>query len=414
MRKPFLLLLILTIFLISCLSNTQKESVDKLSICEQIQDGNLKNSCYHKIAGATQDVSICNLFKNKDACFFIIGTKKRDSYYCELIQNEDTKFSCYSDLNKIDLELCKKLKDSRLSKHCHDEYYIHQATKLENESLCNKIEDEYIQNRCIINISVSKKDSSLCKNIQTLNRNLCIQKVNAVLSMENLQLCEKFNFSFCFKNFAVKNQDESLCNKISDKIGRDTCLEEVAIAKKDIALCRKIEDISYQNSCIGRIGEILKDTSICAIVNKKSLAKDNCYKSIALETLNESLCNSIEILPKSICFEEIAIMKLDENICDKASPVSGCLREVGIAKKDFKICDSIVGNEYKAFCYQGVALQLNDSSLCLPINKLDIKDFCYRELAVKNRDQKLCDQISNQTTKDYCFSSIAYEYYINS
>ena len=111
----------------------------------------------------------------------------------------------------------------------------------------------------------------------------------------------------CYINKAIETKDERYCKKInaSGELRISKCKYEVAAAKGDPELCSKIgEDI------------------------QKNIYENNCYKTIALNTVDANVCLHInQEATKNLCLSNVGKKALDSSICEMVSPDSAFRRE---------------------------------------------------------------------------------------
>jgi len=131
------------------------------SRCEKISDLEKKEECYVDVAVLNNDLTICNQIKS-EFCIATIALLRQDFTLCHDIEDKRTKYWCYSRLalEIADPEICLFLDDiseqcdcltsmaqsaktCELVKECKNGCLIETAVKLEDISICNKMEEEH-------------------------------------------------------------------------------------------------------------------------------------------------------------------------------------------------------------------------------------------------------------------------------
>lgn len=75
----------------------------------------------------------------------------------------------------------------------------------------------------------------------------------------NIEYCKKTQHATdCYKHFAVKQRDPSLCF-----IGDDYCVIAIAVSEKDASVCEKIENEYTRQQCFAQLAELTKDITLC-------------------------------------------------------------------------------------------------------------------------------------------------------
>jgi hypothetical protein len=113
-----------------------------------------------------------------------------------------------------------------------------------------------------------------------------------------------------------------------------------------------------------------------------------CYINVNLINKESPPCDSlINEYPRRICYNGFAINTLDYSLCDKMEikdwTYSYCYSEIAKAKNDLSICDNIINEpdyDRKGKCYADFAGDTNNPSICEKITSEMWKEQCYYNL----------------------------------
>jgi len=107
--------------------------------------------------------------------------------------------------------------------------------------------------------------------------------------------CSKLKYAadsdVCYNNFAIKNKDGFLCNKISSIHSFNFCLDQLAELTLDQTLCNDYKEFdsysefysyeSLKNKCISNVAWAKKDSSICEEISLLKI-KESCITRISI------------------------------------------------------------------------------------------------------------------------------------
>ncbi len=232
--------------------------------------------------------------------------------------------------------------------------------------------------------------------------------------MENVineKRCKAFSGKkrdLCFYILANQAANQSYCLALSNKALKGKCLFNLAIVTQNETLCSRLPDEDLNNKETGLTGlakegqlaqffqEAIQEaqlTNIAQLTNMTRLAKENCYKIVAVGKLNLGLCNKIadESLRNS-CKKEILLRS--ENITD-CSAFAGNSSFAG---------NIFAGNSLYFQCVLGIAEKTLNISLCKKLPQ-QIRDNCIIILASKLKNSRLCDDGLSDSLKLWCYES---------
>lgn len=269
-------------------------------------------------------------------------------------------------LERNSVYLCQTLNDIGYSdSNC----IISLAEKNSNINICDKIKGSSKESFKIMCSGAVKKSQDFCNSYDDAYKTICLLGVAKATS--DVALCEKINPRMCLNEIALKDQNPEICKewlKISGEGNQfevDPCLYAVGIKKGDVNICYTINNSQKKNECIF---------------------------NVAINTKQESLCNT------SACFSRVAILKEDTNICNdvKGSGISfqssynspnsfdstekdDCLMCIALSKEDSSICDK-VSSDNKNKCLDildSSKKKIKDSQVKVgQVNSCMFADFC--------------------------------------
>lgn len=202
---------------------------------------------------------------------------------------------------KRKLDICSKEEFGRKQTDC----YLNLAKELEDESICNVMENISIFNGwvmtfpiadCYTEFAVIKKDVSMCKRLENSKERIiknCINDYNKDFgNFENT--CNDWltkSIAECYTKVAVIKEDISMCRS-------ESCYIQIAKDLKDISICNTIKS----ETCLKELALVLNDVNLCKNLSEGYL-KSECYHELALKLNNLSLCKYIpaDYERKSFC-----------------------------------------------------------------------------------------------------------------
>lgn len=288
------------------------------------------------------------------AFFLFIGTvalDKNETFGCEKINDIKWKDLCYYNVVAGNTSIYRAFETPGASA-----YY---AGGLGNESLCEKIQGDYIRDLCY----------------------------GGVVS-------------------ARGNKDVPICNKILDSERKNTCHLNVAFVTKDALLCKDVKGIAQKVMCVAvaRRTELL-----CNFIVWDNDLKTLCFHGVAVGRLDESACKNIrDAEKKDECYTDVAIAKQDASLCNKTADTKkvDCYYLVAQVKRDESVCDKIRNSKDTEYCYVNVAKIKKDESLCMHVQDDKYRETCYILVAEAKLDESLCE-IQGSRVKDVCYEHVA-------
>ncbi len=173
------------------------------------------------------------------------------------------------------------------------------AVQKSNPAICGKIlmigphitgpSQTDLVDQCYSQVAAQLKNPGICSNIilSANHKEGCL--LGVAVSAKNIDICQQISESSltrgsCYSAFLQKNPQQDICENVGDNVGRDICYTNKAINEQKVLICgTKIKSEHY-------IGQ--------------------CYKGIAMETRDISLCGEIlDVTEKADCERYVNITK---------------------------------------------------------------------------------------------------------
>lgn len=255
-----------------------------------------------------------------------------------------------------------------------------------------------------------------------------------------------------YYNSALKRNDASLCDMISQENMRTECRDNLLIKKatdrRDLSVCESITSISMRYACANPLllSEALEkqDASLCQKIEGDDRSQQDCISRITLNqiasasgtNISRSQCEVIsDERARASCVDQV-VTKLSntqyiqaqatlssescQSIEDRALR-STCLDEIILKKarstQDIKLCDTIGYQPKKESCITGLrssqdekvfiqARDKKDATLCAGISDVVRRDQCHDTImitqATMQNQPALCDAVRNEQKKQQC------------
>jgi hypothetical protein len=185
---------------LSCYFNLA-ETTKNVDVCSKI-DPLIQDSCVNKVALASSNEELCNQITESDVKNNCLATIKKDSSFCDLIDSELTKNNCLLAIAEVNLD----------------------------ESICDKITSKFTNEKCLLTLAKAKSDVSICEKLpvsieeaSAVTQNNCYREMAELLEDEIIcnKLDDSFSISTCFVSLAEIKKDPELCNNIVPAVGID-------------------------------------------------------------------------------------------------------------------------------------------------------------------------------------------------
>lgn len=214
--------------------------------------------------------------------------------------NVGNGIQCWLDFENSNLDYIFVNNQSLSSIHHHYSFeHFSDLIKLQNAIINKNSEycEEAYKDYCNSNIAHLYNESEYCeKIISDMSHDNCLKEF-----LNNESMCYKLrrnsSKNSCLYDFrypiALENNDSTFC--LSDIVSNhEICYLEFAIDTKNPAICSNINDSFYHNSCIRKSVSKLEHLSYCDAIPSSSNQRNLCYRNLAIETQNISICENID------------------------------------------------------------------------------------------------------------------------
>jgi len=342
------------------------------------------------------------------------------------------KFSCiwFLAMNTSNEKLCAEL--GVLEGACISGIVSRKAMEAGDANICNKLGTEPVQfigdyankienprEECYIAVAIKNNDESQCERIQERET-----RDGCYISMARLKgdwaLCAKVqdrsSRDFCYSDFARKANNETLCELAGGD--RDSCIRIVAEHKKNLEMCATIHSDYERDRCYGRVAGNVTDESLCyRMTRKESLA--SCLISVAMTKNDETLCKMVEGINVTIggglFIRELP--NFENTGFSDIPPIESCYLSFASKTQDEKFCMKISTGYVKADCIQFVARFKKNESICFLLTNetqegsssrpISARDNCLKRVAYEKNDKAVCELIKTDSMKEECLGHFA-------
>jgi hypothetical protein len=165
--------------------------------------------------------------KDDYKCMHNVSLKHQSIKLCKYIGSDSDRLDCIQSIIK-DPDYCKNLEYSEIS-YC----YIYSAKYLEDESICERIQNNNQKPYCFQLVGIEKQDKTICYMIH-----------------EDSML-ERDAKENCLLNVAIEEKDIDICYEFKEKnYNRDRCFFVMARHFKNESLCLEINIPNQEELCI--------------------------------------------------------------------------------------------------------------------------------------------------------------------
>jgi len=213
-----------------------------------------------------------------------------------------------------------------------------------------------------------------------------------------------------------KSSDTSMCDNL-DHLAKSDCYRAIAKEQIDFSICDKIQDKVEKGKCyVDLVAEGRKDLSMCDKIQDPG-EKDICYGVVAEQKKELSICGRIKNQDiKDMCYGNIINGTKDPLTCGEIQDQlekNICYDSAALALQDPSVCDRIqeqsVVPAIRYYCYEKVAVKMQDPSVCKRSQRQSTIDNCYVAVAFAVKDSSICNKIQDQETKNFCYKNIVLE-----
>lgn len=230
---------------------TEAVQSNNVSFCYQLEPGGQQNQCINDIALNTSNYELCI----GEDCKYQIVSRQSNPDMCNLL--DSMKNQCFTEFaDKLnDTDICESVNESTAKDQCLYNVVI----KQEDHTSCYYITQTKKEEECINYIYCHGEDN-MCYPDPNKEYKARIREIVKSGSLEDCKALPRLSEEFCYFEFAMKQQDISLCNNLNYKwegwnhreyILKEECSVSVAILSRNISLCQFAGQ--YNDSCIEQI-----------------------------------------------------------------------------------------------------------------------------------------------------------------
>jgi len=323
---------------------------------------------------------------------------------CDRIEDETSRTECYHWVaaSEDNIELCE------LGSWGESLCYEWVALASDNEQYCERLSDSrYSMNDCYTQIALSKRNPSICDNIESCSesgsceipdpKEECINLVNT----DPQELLDQTTLSDDLRIIAFSTKNPAACAKLSSN-DANNCYDDLAKITGNITFCDKISPTDYysnssRQNCYSMMAIIHNDISLCG--DSQYFSCESLW-SPSVEELMETTtdCNSLTGFNKDDCLKIMAVENKNFSYCEGVSDFSRdrCKKDVIIAIGDPSLCEVFESKYQKSPCYEEMAYTLEDSSVCNLIKDDEI----IRQQCLTQLGQRMGNSVNIQLIED--------------
>ncbi|MFH1448300.1 MAG: hypothetical protein ABIG39_05545 [Candidatus Micrarchaeota archaeon] len=345
---------------------------------------------------------------------------------CEEIDDPQQRDNCYMSRITTDpmlgISLCYKIENSRIQDRCiyvlstenitycpkisqgsidlrDDCFYLH-ASDTNDKLLCSDITDKTLMKKCIREISVRE-----CGLLGEYDSAVCL-----VLANNDPSYCADINGSQeCYLEVAKKLPDVSACGFIENKVDEMACM---GIVSGDYGACMAFDYNTTQDSCYEKIAVDLNDYSICGTLLSTETYINSCYQTLAVVNNKPALCTNLKTEPqRDLCYYLVGKGNNDYRVCNSIIETGRrdlCRIDVAKGLVDPSVCSNVENNYIRNYqCYSNIISGKGytiDIESCgrIPKEDMDWKDECFLRIFRETQDSTICGYIQQESIRSRC------------
>jgi hypothetical protein len=200
------------------------------------------------------------------------------------------------------------------------------------------------------------------------------------------------------------------CNQIHGTNRKSLCYWEFALNNNDSSLCKLIDNGKIKDSCFLHVANDLSQRNLCQNINQNTKA------GVDIDVYYNNYWLPRDLQLKEFC-EAISSSKIEE--CDSVTVTEikdRCLEKVASTTKNQTTCGIIKDLSTKMSCYSKIAIDLHNSSLCenLPESHIIRSDgneesvvaqsICYFNYVKNTKENEVCQKIKDSGYKSACLN----------
>lgn len=339
-------------------------------------------------AVSTLDYNSC---KGDEECIYQIVMLLNDTEKCKKL--DKNKNSCLIELakRKKELKLCAAVTDNNTAKECY--YYFTSFSY--NPALCALISEDN-KPTCYYNAAINHSKIEYCNSTGPKEAD-CVFNIAKTVQLPSYCLAAKEKASECFMFFAFNLSNHEFCRASPEA---DKCYYEFAIYKNNSEACMFAE--SKKKECYTTFAVKWKLPAICFKILSGLCTKNIITPSLQCTSADEDISN---------CIYDASLY--DATFCGYITDESqryNCYRNVAIETLNPDLCES--ARNFSGACLLEIARKTNQLELNPNLCKFaDFSGYCFLELAKKTNRLDLCKNAG--VFESECFDTLPCAGYIN-
>ncbi|GEM_PF-3079060 len=404
---------------------TQDELTLRINECKAKISTTEVDTCIQNLAVSEKKSVVCRQLQrfSEDFCINEVAKVSLLESDCDLVQADFLKNDCFFNVAKLSLKIptCDLITGNVDLRNECKEFIILNGPPLP----CEKLAALEQKDLCYTETAVSSGNPLLCKFVsKTLvekkyERDKCVEQILTVFNSPNA--CKVFvdvnKMENCSFESAKELFDDEPCNNVGQFYDKDECFDFVARNRPDHLVCAKISDAQVSKDCVNIIAETYPTEELCNLATEFA-SKDKCNLKLATDSNSFFYCEKISHGDiKSDCFYQVAIASNNIESCKLITHTAfdlkdDCYSRIAVEKLDDPICENVHFFDNYISCFSDIAIALNDISICdkmLVFQFIDI-DYhprygCYIDFAVDNGLESICETITPTTPRTECFDA---------
>ena len=372
-----------------CLQNYSLE-FNNISACREMKELNV-DACIKEIAVNLLSYDTCKEIKLKnvsirDQCFYDIAVELKDNSGCTQIIDAAKTNTCSAII----------------------------AAEEKSIEACKKISVESDKDVCFNALAIGMADYVICTYISTaktatgFKKDNCLETLLANHKEETLctYFIDKDKTNSCYFEVGKEERNPLICKKSTDLNKTDNCIKEVAMLEEDSDYCLQIQNTNVFQECVIAVSEANPEKKACELITDLG-TKDTCYYNTAKVTKKDSFCDLvIDNGIRDTCNDELAVDLNKSELCAKIRLLNKnlqnhCYETIAINTLNSSLCEYITGSDQYITCYKGISLKLTDYTVCNSATKKFYnlvyltRDYCFYRYAEDTNESLACEQINN-------------------
>jgi hypothetical protein len=326
-----------------------------------------------------------------DQCLLDRAVQNKNFSDCQGISAEALEQDCYGQLSDVSLDACKALSDQAKRKACVTAF----AVADDDIALCELLSEGKDECRLAADPCYNAEDKTMCNVLRDNNPSLC--GIN----------------STCLLNYSVTKKNSTSCSLIQNTVAATACLSAVQYTDK----CSDLSMQAEKDYCYQLFAVYANDYLTCTQITTNSAYALECYSVFAARLHNLSVCDrgGFGLNERWACYTNYSLATGDLSGCEEIDELATtnqfrCSFEYAKKYGNPAACQIIGSLASRSTCYEGAIIYSNqnlDWHFCDDVTSFDWRNKCYTESAKLYDDVSLCDNIAEDFAKESCRNSYA-------